>query len=481
MVQLRRTAANATAYDLDCELITPERAQELWPPMQVDDVLGAIWLPGDGKVNPTDLTQSLAKGARMGGALVREQVRVTGFDVDRSGRSPRVTTVRTDQRRRRVRGRRQLRRAVGARRRPDARHHGAAALGRALLRRHRGGRGHPPRPADHARPGRLDVLQGGGRRPGGRRLRARGQALAGPRRPAPPVRVPAARGGLGALLGADGRGAASGSRRWPRPGSGSSTTARSRSPRTTSSCSGRTPEVENCFIGAGFNSVGIASAGGAGRALAEWIVDGRADGDLVGVDVRRFAPFNGDRSVPARPRRRDPRAALRAARGPTASPRPRATSGSHRCTSGWRAGARSSAPATAGSGRSSSAASLDYSWDRPSWLAASAAEQRACRTGVAVFDQTSFSKYVVTGPDALAALQWVCAADVDVPVGSRRLHPVAQRAGHLRGRRDRHPGRTGLLLGRLVLGHHRARPRLAAPPDRGRGRRTSPTTTPSSA
>ena len=66
MVQLRRTAANATAYDMDCELVTPERAQELWPPMQVDDLLGAIWLPGDGKVNPTDLTQSLAKGARHG-------------------------------------------------------------------------------------------------------------------------------------------------------------------------------------------------------------------------------------------------------------------------------------------------------------------------------------------------------------------------------------------------------------------------------
>ena len=49
--------------------------------------------------------------------------------------------------------------------------------------------------------------------------------------------------------------------------------------------------------------------------------------------------------------------------------------------------------------------------------AASAAEQRACRTGVAVFDQTSFSKYAVAGPGALEALQWVCAADVDVPVG----------------------------------------------------------------
>jgi 4-methylaminobutanoate oxidase (formaldehyde-forming) len=61
--------------------------------------------------------------------------------------------------------------------------------------------------------------------------------------------------------------------------------------------------------------------------------------------------------------------------------------------------------------------SLDYSWSRPTWLPWSAAEQRATRTDVAVFDQTSFSKYAVAGPDALLGLQWVCAAEVDVPVG----------------------------------------------------------------
>ena len=62
-------------------------------------------------------------------------------------------------------------------------------------------------------------------------------------------------------------------------------------------------------------------------------------------------------------------------------------------------------------------AELDYAWGKPSWLPWSAAEQRATREAVAVFDQTSFSKYVVAGPRALEALQWVCAADVDVPVG----------------------------------------------------------------
>ncbi len=55
-------------------------------------------------------------------------------------------------------------------------------------------------------------------------------------------------------------------------------------------------------------------------------------------------------------------------------------------------------------------------WDKPGWLPSSASEQRACRSGVAVFDQTSFSKYVVRGPGALEALQWVCAGDVDVAI-----------------------------------------------------------------
>ena len=57
---------------------------------------------------------------------------------------------------------------------------------------------------------------------------------------------------------------------------------------------GEAPELVNFFVGAGFNSVGIATAGGAGRALAEWIVNGTPTSDLTGVDIRRFAPFNGN-------------------------------------------------------------------------------------------------------------------------------------------------------------------------------------------
>ncbi len=71
MTQLRRTAANAAAYDLDCELLSPDEAFERYPVMRVDDLVGAIWLPADGKANPTDLTMALAKGARLRGARGR--------------------------------------------------------------------------------------------------------------------------------------------------------------------------------------------------------------------------------------------------------------------------------------------------------------------------------------------------------------------------------------------------------------------------
>src|SRR6201999_3160304 len=92
MIQLRRTAANAAAFDMECELLSPEQALEHYPVMRVDDLVGAIWLPGDGKANPTDLTFALAKGARMHGARILEKVRVQGVVSD----AGRVTGLRTD-------------------------------------------------------------------------------------------------------------------------------------------------------------------------------------------------------------------------------------------------------------------------------------------------------------------------------------------------------------------------------------------------
>jgi len=79
MVQLRRIAAAAAAYQLDCEIISPQQACALYPVMDVSDLAGAIWLPDDGRANPADLTYALAAGARRRGVVVRERTRVTGI------------------------------------------------------------------------------------------------------------------------------------------------------------------------------------------------------------------------------------------------------------------------------------------------------------------------------------------------------------------------------------------------------------------
>jgi len=92
MATLRRTAATAQAYEIECELITAAQAAEFFPMMNTADLAGAIWLPGDGRADPVDLTAALAKGARLRGATICERTRVTGI----ASRDGVVTEVQTD-------------------------------------------------------------------------------------------------------------------------------------------------------------------------------------------------------------------------------------------------------------------------------------------------------------------------------------------------------------------------------------------------
>ena len=91
MILQRRMLAAARGFGVEVHEISPREAGERWPLMRTDDLAGAVWIPGDGKANPTDLTQALAKGARNRGAKLIEGVRVTGFDL----REGRVRGVRT--------------------------------------------------------------------------------------------------------------------------------------------------------------------------------------------------------------------------------------------------------------------------------------------------------------------------------------------------------------------------------------------------
>ncbi len=92
MTLLKRTAAMARAHGVEAEVIGAADAGRLWPVMRADDLVGGVWIPGDGKVNPSDVTQALAKGARAGGVKIFERVKVTGINIAGGA----VTGVATD-------------------------------------------------------------------------------------------------------------------------------------------------------------------------------------------------------------------------------------------------------------------------------------------------------------------------------------------------------------------------------------------------
>ncbi len=135
---MKRQMARAKSFGIEFEFISPAEAGKIAPILRTDDLAGAVWIPGDGKANPTDLTQSLAKGARMRGATIVEGVKVTGVTT-RGGRVAGVTWKIGGRRGcDRLRDARQLRRPVGARVRTARRRQRAAVCRRALLPRHQG-------------------------------------------------------------------------------------------------------------------------------------------------------------------------------------------------------------------------------------------------------------------------------------------------------------------------------------------------------
>ncbi len=91
--EFKRLATTAKSFGMDMHLISPEEVKKMWPLMEISDLVGASWLPTDGQASPSDITQSLAKGARMHGAKLFEEVRVTGFEM----RDGRIKTVKTNQ------------------------------------------------------------------------------------------------------------------------------------------------------------------------------------------------------------------------------------------------------------------------------------------------------------------------------------------------------------------------------------------------
>ena len=184
---------------------------------------------------------------------------------------------------------------------------------------------------------------------------------------------------------------------------------------------GESPEIGNFFVACGLNSVGIVTSGGLGKACAAWMDRGHAPMDLAGNDVRRVYPFQGTRryieervseTLGLLYARHYPYRQYETARNIRHSPIHERLEANQACfgeAGGWERPNWFAPPGVE--------PRYEYSFDRQNWFEYSAAEHRAARQAAALFDQSSFSKYLVKGRDACAALQRISSANVDVPAG----------------------------------------------------------------
>jgi sarcosine dehydrogenase len=428
VLELKRLATMAKSFGLPMDIISPERAQELFPLMSTTDVLAAAFLPTDGYIDPASVTMAIARGARMRGARVCEHTKVTSITVH--GRH--CSTVQYDT-------------ADGAGSIECDMVVNAAGMWGMEVGRMAGVR-IPATAVEHQ------------------------YMLSGPIEGYTPVelgKMPTMRDpdhlvyykpdGPGLLVGGyepdtiafgtgqgdDGgipspfqrqlfepnydrfaRLAELGAKRTPCiEQAGIRTLLNGPIPYSADAdfVMGRVPELDNYFVATGF-LYGIAAGGGAGKMMAEWMLEGRPSLDLWPLDVRRFSfhhttrHFMDTRMVELYAHHYKlaaPGSEKMTARGIRRSPLHQ-TLEAHGAVMGTRGGwERPNWFAPGG------VEPVDRpSFTEPNWFPHVGAEHRAVRTGVALADQTSFAKFEVTGPGALAAVQWLSVADMDKPVGS---------------------------------------------------------------
>jgi 4-methylaminobutanoate oxidase (formaldehyde-forming) len=418
MQLMRRQMARAQSYGVQFDWLTPRQIAERVPLLRTDDLQGGVWIPGDGKANPTDLTQSLAKGARNRGACIVEGIHVTGVTT-RNGRVSGIDWSRGDER-----GQIHCEFVVNCTGQ-WAREFGALA-----------GVGVPLQSAEHfylvtdpiagVTPD-LPVL----RDPDGfiyYKEEVGGLVMGGFEPQAKPWNVERIPERFEFQL-------------LPEDWDHFEVLMRNALHRTPcletapvklllngpesftpdgNFILGEAPELRGYFVCAGFNSAGIANAGGAGRLIAEWMIGGEPPFDVWDVDIRRFSSFHvnrrhlADRTVETlglHYAMRWPREELASVRPLRRSPlydRLRDRAAVFGSKNGWE---------RANYFLPHDAAEPAPTLDTPGWLPWMLDEQRACRENAVVFDQASFSKFVLKGRHALAVLERICANRIDVPVG----------------------------------------------------------------
>ncbi len=413
--ELKRAATTARSFGFELHLVSPEETRRLYPILDARDLHGAAWVPSDGFVDPASVTQALARGARNGGVAIHEGVRVEGLR--RAGR--RLTHVETD------------RGAIACETVVNATGMWGSEVGAmagvpmpvcALEHQYAVTEKIPGLPADlptmRDPDGRFYVKpEVGGLAIGGWEDSTPSFGRGGIRRDFGPELLPGdwdrfAPVGEAALA------------RLPVFGeTGIKSMINGPIPITADGepIMGKAPGLENFFVACGFTS-GIAAAGGAGEAMANWIVDGDPGFNLFAFDVLRFGDVHvapdflyaraiesyasyyaiawpGHEPVSARPARTSALYDVLAARG--------AVYGSK---FGWeRPNHFVRRPAEA---------MEQPSFRRPGWFDAVGEEHRAVRERAALIDMSSFTKVEISGPGALAALQRIAANDLDRPPGT---------------------------------------------------------------
>ena len=411
----KKQAALARSFGVDMQLITPREALDLYPLLRIEDLSGAIWIPGDGKANPADLCMSLAKGARNRGVKMIEDIEVTGVVIEK-GRVAGVRTAAGDVRCEILvncagQWSRQFGALAGVNVPLYSAEHFYIVTGQI-------DGVHPMLPVMRDPDGFIYYKEEVG-----------GLVMGGFEPVAKPWKVdPIPATFQFQLLDED----------WDQfeP---LMNNAIHRTPCLESAqikmllngpesftpdgnfIVGEAPELRNYFVCAGFNSAGIANSGGAGRLIAEWIVGGEAPSDLWDVDVRRFGSFTANRrALAARTAETlGLHYAMRWPRQELESARPLRTSPLYDllAAKGAEFGSKNSWE-RANYFRREGAARPEFGLGKPGWLPWVIDEMRATREAVALYDQTSFGKLLVQGRDALALLQRLCANQIDIAVGA---------------------------------------------------------------
>ena len=414
--EYRRTAAFNRHLGVEVHEISPREVAELWPLARTDDVLAAFYIPADGRVNPVDVTMSLAKGARMRGVRIIEGVAVTGFTTERGA----VTGVRT------THGEVEAEYVVNC----------AGMWARQLGEL--AGVSIPLQAAEHyyllTEPiegvdGSWPVLEdpasyGYYREEGGGLMLGMFEPVCAP------WRVDGIPEGFSfGELPPD----------WERMGPYLETTM-ARVPITEQIgirkffCGpesftpdllpivGEAPELKNYFVAAGLNSIGILTGGGIGRTVARWITEGTPDIDVTGINIDRLHPYQSNPQYRATRTVESlglvyathyPNRPTKTARGARLSPIHARLAEQRACfrdVSGWE-GADWYAP----DGVEPEPGEL--SWGRPHWFDYWAAEHHATRNGVILMDMSFMAKFLVQGRDAAAGLERISANQVAAEPG----------------------------------------------------------------